>query len=89
MAHMRRSFSDLSRRLLHKGMARIAEERDTCSVCHRTPLVGERVHHYANETLCCSLCVATRSEPPMRSTLVHHSEWGHAVKPIARPRIAA
>jgi len=86
---MRRSLLDLSRRLLHTGMARMTEERDTCSVCHRTPLVGERVHHYADDTLCCSLCVATRSEPAQSSSLVHHSEWGHAVKPIARPRIAA
>jgi hypothetical protein len=86
---MKRSFSDLSRRLLHKGMARITEERDNCSVCRRTPLVGERVYHYTDATLCCSLCVAASSEQPERSTLVHHSEWGHAVKPVARPRIAA
>jgi hypothetical protein len=86
---MRRSFSDLGHRLLHKGMARLAEERDTCSVCHRTPLVGERVHRYSGGTLACSLCVDTLRERPERSELVHHSEWGHAVKPIARPRIAA
>ena len=26
-------------------------------------------------------------EQPERSTLVHHSEWGHAVKPMARARV--
>ena len=81
---MRRPFTDLSRRLLHKGMARLAEERDCCSVCHRTPLVGERVHRYSNDTLACSLCAVTKREQPERSELVHHSEWGHAVKPVAR-----
>jgi hypothetical protein len=86
---MRRPFSDLSRRLLHKGMAHLEQQRDSCSVCRRTPLVGERVHRYANGTLACSLCAATKPEQPERSELVHHSEWGHAVKPVARPRIAA
>jgi len=81
---MRRSFADLSRRLLHTGMARLAEDRSTCSVCHRTPLVGERVHHYGNGSLACSLCAVTKREQPERSELVHHSEWGHAVKPVAR-----
>jgi hypothetical protein len=84
---MRRSFSDLSRRLLHKGMAQMSDGRDTCWVCHRTPLVGERVHLYGDGTRCCSLCVGTRRELPERSELVHHSEWGHAVKPVARTEV--
>lgn len=86
---MARSIPDLSRRLLRKSVERLAAQRDTCSECHRTPLVGERVHLYANGTLCCSLCRETKREQPERSQLVHHSEWGHAVKPLARfPRAA-
>jgi hypothetical protein len=86
---MRRALPDLSRRLLRKGVERLAAERDTCSVCHRTPLVGERVHLYANGSLACALCREHKAGEPEHSHLVHHSEWGHAVKPLARARIAA
>lgn len=86
---MSRLFPDLHRRLLRKGVERLAAERDACSVCLRTPLVGERVHHYANGSLACSLCREAKREQPERSELVHHSEWGHAVKPLTRvPRAA-
>jgi hypothetical protein len=85
---MRRALPDLGRRLLHKGVARLAADRDTCSVCHRTPLVGERVHIYANGTLACALCRHSKAGEPERTMLVHHSEWGHAVKPMRRPGIA-
>jgi len=53
-------------------------------VCHRTPLVGERVHLYANGTMACALCRSARPEEPEATQLVHHSEFGHAVKPRAR-----
>jgi hypothetical protein len=42
------------------------------------------VHRYSGGTLACSLCADTLREQPERSELVHHSEWGHAVKPVAR-----
>lgn len=81
---MRRGIEDLGRRLLHRGMHRLAGDRETCSVCHRTPLVGERVHLYANGTMACALCRSARREEPEATQLVHHSEFGHAVKPRAR-----
>jgi hypothetical protein len=82
-------FPDFNRRLLRKGVDRLAAERDTCSVCHRTPLVGEHVARYANGTLACALCVDSKRGEIERVELVHHSEWGHAVKPLARiPRAA-
>lgn len=81
---MRRALPDFSRRLLRKGVERLAAERDTCSVCHRTPLVGERVHLYANGSLACALCRHVKAGEPEHSHLVHHSEWGHAVKPMTR-----
>jgi len=65
-------------------MAQLAADRDTCSVCHRTPLVGERVHRYANGSITCALCRHSQAGEPERTELVHHTEWGHAVKPIAR-----
>lgn len=81
---MPRALPDLSHRLLRKGVARLAAQRDTCSVCHRTPLVGERVAVYANGSIACSLCRTAKRGEPERVELVHHSEWGHAVKPLAR-----
>lgn len=85
---MRTPLPDLNRRLLRKGVDRLAAERDTCSECRRTPLVGERVAHYANGTLACALCVPTKRGKIERVELVHHSEWGHAVKPLGVPRAA-
>ena len=79
---MRRPFGDLHLRLLRKGVDRLALERDTCAGCHRTPLVGEHVARYANGTLACALCVDGRRGDIERVELVHHSEWGHAVKPL-------
>ena len=81
---------DLSRRLLRRGVDRLAAQRDTCSECHRTPLVGEHVARYANGSMTCALCVDRRKGAEIeRVELVHHSEWGHAVKPLARvPRAA-
>src|SRR3954447_14277061 len=81
---MRRAFEDLGRRLLRKSIERLAADRDTCSVCRRTPLVGERVHVYANGSLACALCRHAKPGEPERTELVHHSEFGHAVKPMAR-----
>src|SRR4051812_15247596 len=81
---MRRAFEDLGRRLLRKSVERLAADRDTCSVCHRTPLVGERVHVYANGSIACPLCLHVKTGEPERTELVHHSEFGHAVKPMAR-----
>lgn len=86
---MSHPFADLNRRLLRKGVARLAAERDTCTGCHRTPLVGERVARYANGSLTCSLCTSGQRRDIERVELVHHSEWGHAVKPLgAIPRAA-
>jgi len=81
---MRRAFEDLGRRLLRTSVDRLAADRDTCSVCHRTPLVGERVHVYANGSIACALCRHAKAGEPERTELVHHTEFGHAVKPMAR-----
>lgn len=82
-------FDELHRRLLRKGLEGLAAERDTCSVCRRTPLVGERIARYANGSLACPLCVGAKHGEIERVELVHHSEWGHAVKPLTRvPRAA-
>ncbi|MFL5844017.1 MAG: hypothetical protein ACJ762_04920 [Solirubrobacteraceae bacterium] len=86
---MARSIADLNRFLLRRGVDRLAQERDCCTVCHRTPLVGEHVARYANGSLTCALCTSSKRRDIERVELVHHSEWGHAVKPLGRvPRAA-
>jgi len=85
---MPRSIGDLSHRLLRRGAGRLADHGDACSVCHRTPLVGERVARYADGSLACTLCTNRKKGEVERVELVHHSEWGHAVKPLTRPPIA-
>ena len=81
---------DLSRRLLRRGVDRLAAQRDTCNVCHRTPLVGEHVARYANGSMACALCIDRHKGAEIdRVELVLHSEAGHAVKPMTRiPRAA-
>ena len=86
---MPRPLLDLNRRLLRKGVDQLAAERDTCSVCHRTPLVGEHVARHATGAMTCALCVDGKRAEIERVELVLHSEWGHAVKPLTRiPRAA-
>ena len=82
--------TSLSRRLLRKGVARLAAQRDTCLVCHRTPLVGERVARHVSGAMTCALCVDSRKGGEIECVeLVLHSELGHAVKPLTRiPRAA-
>lgn len=74
---------ELERALLRRGVVALAEGRDGCAACGRTPLVGERVHSYADGRTLCELCRGTVREAPLASALVHGSERGHAVR--ARP----
>ena len=75
---------DLELRLLRKGVGELAAGRHECADCGRTPLFGERVHHYDRGKVVCDLCRPTRRRAPAHSELVHHSEHGLAVKPLAR-----
>ncbi len=72
--------ADLERQLLSKGVARLADGRDACADCRRTPLIGEEVHRYDDGTTVCELCRPRRRHPPERSELVRHAEHGHTVK---------
>jgi len=71
---------DLETELLRKGVLALSAGRHTCSDCHRTPLVGERVHRYESGRVCCELCRRGRREDPVRSELVRSAEHGHAVR---------
>jgi hypothetical protein len=74
------SEGDLERELLRKSVGALAAGRPKCHGCGRTPLVGERVHLFADGTLLCDLCRPGRSDLPERSEAVHHSEHGHTVR---------
>jgi hypothetical protein len=71
--------------LLRKSVVALTAGRHRCWHCHRTPLVGERVHLYG-ERLVCELCRPLRREEPGRTELVHSPEHERAVK--LRPRAA-
>ena len=71
---------DLERQLLRNSVVRLTAGRAHCSDCGRTPLVGERVHLFAEGDVVCELCRRHRSAAPERSETVHHSERGHTVK---------
>ena len=72
--------ADLELRLLRKGVDDLADTRELCADCGRTPLTGESVHRYEKGRLVCELCRPLRRDEPVRSERVRHSEHGHTVK---------
>lgn len=73
--------------LLRKGVGQLSDHRDRCVHCHRTPLVGERVHVYdgsAGDRLVCDLCRPRRREAPQRSEIFHSPDRDRAVRIRAR-----
>jgi len=74
----------LERELLRKGVGSRARAGHRCADCGRTPLIGERVHHYEGGPMRCELCRPLRREEPVRSELVHGPEHGNCVVRITR-----
>jgi hypothetical protein len=71
--------------LLRHSVGALRTRRHDCVHCHRTPLVGEVVHHYG-ERLVCELCRPLHREPPARSEPVRSPEHQRAVR--SQPRAA-
>ncbi len=71
--------ADLELRLLRKGVGALTRGRDACVDCGRTPLTGERLHHYGASTVC-ELCRLLRRAEPDSTERVRHCEHGHTVK---------
>jgi len=69
--------------LLRKSVGNRDAPSTSCAHCHRTPLVGERVYHYA-QAIVCELCRPRRRNPPERTELVRSPEHKRAVR--VRPR---
>jgi hypothetical protein len=70
----------LERELLRKGVGDRTREGRRCADCGRTPLVGERVHHYDDGRLRCELCRPLSRHEPIDSELVLGGEHGGAVR---------
>lgn len=60
-------------------MRKGAPPRHGCAHCHRTPLVGELVHHYDGR-LVCDLCRPRLRSEPEFSELMHPPEGERAVR---------
>jgi hypothetical protein len=81
---------EFQRELVRRVVGTLAETREECVDCGRTPLTGERVHLYEGRRggIVCELCRTLRREPPAATELVRHCEHGHAVRltvRVARP----
>lgn len=69
--------------LLRRSLGALHSGRITCRHCHRTPLVGERVHLYGEDVVC-ELCRPLHRAAPDASPLVRSPEHARAVRPCAR-----
>ncbi len=78
-----RPIAFLETALLRRSMATAVASRNCCRHCGRTPLVGERVHHYdaqAGTELVCDLCRPLREDAPRHSGIMHSAEHERAVR---------
>lgn len=71
---------DLERALLRKSVGTLADRRDRCADCGRTPLIGETLYRYPGGSTVCELCRPLRRDGPAESERVRHSEAGLAVR---------
>lgn len=77
---------DLAGILLRKSARSLDSGWSRCSTCHRTPLVGERLHEMDTGRLLCDLCVSelpATDRHAVRSERVHASERHLSVAPRA------
>lgn len=77
-----RPITVLETALLRRSLGTAAAQRDCCQHCHRTPLIGERIHFYGPQDtdLVCDLCRFQRDSAPVRSGLMHSPEHDRAVR---------
>jgi hypothetical protein len=78
---------ELELALLKRGVNKRAATRIRCAHCQRTPLLGERIYVYEHGSMLCELCRAMTQDTPLRSQIVHGSEYGHTIR-IADRRAA-
>jgi hypothetical protein len=71
--------------LLRASVDALAAERPRCRHCHRTPLIGERIHFYDGRhrtDAVCELCRPLHASPPDRTELVRSPEQGASVQAV-------
>ncbi len=88
MARALRTILDLELALMRRGVGELADDRERCAHCQRTPLVGERMYSYESGAALCELCRALHREAPLGWSLVHGPEFGHTMR-ITDRRAAA
>jgi hypothetical protein len=76
-----REMQELELALLRHGVDERAAERDRCTCCERTPLIGERVYSYEHGSVC-ELCRPLEPGEPLSSQLVHGPMFGHTIRII-------
>jgi len=75
---------ELERELLRKGVGALRDEAPRCADCGRTPLIGERLHHFEPGAVVCELCRPGRDGEPIRVERVRHAEYGQTVRRCPR-----
>ena len=84
---LRRAARALERALLRRGVAHRYAERERCSRCNRTPLLGERVYPADPGPVVCELCRPGQLARELDSRVVRGPEFGRALR-IIRDRAA-
>jgi hypothetical protein len=73
--------------LLRASVGALSAVRPACRHCHRTPLIGERIHLYEGRhrtDVVCELCRPLRAGAPDSTELVRSPEQGASVQPVDR-----
>jgi hypothetical protein len=86
LRRIRARSSALETALLRASVGALSAARPCCRHCHRTPLVGERVHVYAvakrGEEVVCELCRPLCTAEPDRSFVLRSPEHLGSVRPV-------
>ena len=77
-----RQMQELELALLRHGVDERDAERERCSSCSRTPLIGESIYRYEDGTVACQLCRTLEPDAPAAVELVHGPAFGHTIRII-------
>jgi hypothetical protein len=68
--------------LLRRGVEHRDGAHVRCSLCRRTPLIGERVYLADNGPVLCELCRSGEAETPVQCRVVRGPSFGRAIRII-------
>ena len=78
---------DLAGILLRRSVGSLDSGRSGCGACHRTPLVGERMHELDSGKLLCELCLIALPEADRQAVRIERVRAGERALAVA-PRAA-